>query len=70
MRVLWLQCSYCKRQGKIAWPMHLTTLRFDILPRTRCSRCNQPAGDMRVIWETDANALDGARTVDGPVRDG
>lgn len=54
----------------LSWPLRLATLRADILPRTRCSRCNQPVGGMRVIWDPGANALEGSRTVDGPVREG
>ncbi|ETX26479.1 hypothetical protein [Roseivivax isoporae] len=39
--------------------MDRPTLRSEILPRTRCTRCRQPATDMRIIWETSANALEG-----------
>lgn len=61
MRALWLQCS-CGHAAKIRWPMDRTTLRADILPRTKCSVCGQRAADMRVIWEPEGDALEGART--------
>ncbi|ETX27339.1 hypothetical protein RISW2_14675 [Roseivivax isoporae LMG 25204] len=43
----------------------MATQRADLLPRTRCTRCCQPAVDMRINCETDANALDGAAVPPG-----
>jgi hypothetical protein len=41
--------------------MERTTDRAEILPRTRCTVCGQRAKDLRIIWEPQADALDGAR---------
>lgn len=62
MRVLFLTCDNCGHQGKIPWPMGRSTLRDEILPKTKCAVCRQPASDMRIIWEPTADALRGART--------
>ncbi|UMA66187.1 hypothetical protein LVO79_07010 [Roseivivax marinus] len=42
--------------------MNRTTLRADILPRTKCTVCGQRATEMRVIWEPEGDALEGSRT--------
>ncbi|MGR3495242.1 hypothetical protein [Citreimonas sp.] len=62
MRTLVLFCDTCGHVGETPWPMERTTLRSEILPRSRCARCRQPASDMRIIWNPAANALDGSRT--------
>ena len=62
MRVLFLICGNCGHQANVPWPMERTTLRDEILPRTRCAVCRQPASDMRIVWAPTANALHGAGT--------
>ncbi|WP_162163031.1 hypothetical protein [Roseivivax marinus] len=42
--------------------MDRPTLRDHVLSRTKCTVCQQRAVDMRVIWEPDGDALEGART--------
>jgi len=62
MHYLHIVCR-CGHSAEVPWHSPNGVARADILRRARCSRCGAKAAvDMRLIWVTEANAMDGTRS--------